>query len=120
MRVVLDTNVLISGIFFKGPPYQILKAWEQKKFELAISPKILEEYERVGKELGKKFPKIDLQPLLNFITIRSVIVSDQELSEPVSKDPDAEKFIACALFSKSKMIISGDQDLLKVSGLPLH
>ncbi|NOY85319.1 MAG: PIN domain-containing protein [Nitrospirae bacterium] len=53
MRVILDTNVLVSGIFFSGPPYQILSAWRDGKIAFVISPEILEEYERVGEALLK-------------------------------------------------------------------
>jgi predicted nucleic acid-binding protein len=45
---VLDTNVLISSIFFGGPPFQILKAWRDGRVQLALSPEILEEYYRVS------------------------------------------------------------------------
>jgi predicted nucleic acid-binding protein len=48
MRVVLDTNVLVSGIFFKGPPMRILAAWATGRFELIASIDILAEYRRVG------------------------------------------------------------------------
>lgn len=37
MRVVLDTKVLVSGIFFKGPPMRILEAWAARKFELIVT-----------------------------------------------------------------------------------
>jgi len=37
MRIVLDTNVLISAIFFSGPPSRILSAWLEDKFDLAVS-----------------------------------------------------------------------------------
>ena len=43
MRIVLDTNVLISGIFFAGYPYEILDAWRQGRIEIATSPEILDE-----------------------------------------------------------------------------
>jgi predicted nucleic acid-binding protein len=61
MRVILDANVFVSGIFFTGPPYQILKAWQAGKLKLVISPEILEEYQRVGVALAEQFPSIDLQ-----------------------------------------------------------
>jgi predicted nucleic acid-binding protein len=70
MRIVLDTNVFVSGVFFSGPPYQILKAWRDDQLQLAISKEILEEYQRVGE----------------------------------------------ALAAKSRIIVSGDKHLLKVSG----
>ena len=43
MRVILDTNVFVSGVFFRGPPYQILTAWRDGKIQLVVSPEILEE-----------------------------------------------------------------------------
>lgn len=48
MKVVLDTNVFISGVFFSGPPYEVLNAWREGKIQLAISQEILREYWRVG------------------------------------------------------------------------
>ena len=51
MKVVLDTNVLVSGIFFSGPPAGILRAWSQGKFQLVLSPEILDEYKRVSADV---------------------------------------------------------------------
>jgi predicted nucleic acid-binding protein len=53
VKIVLDTNVFVSGVFFSGPPYQILPAWREDKFQLAVIPEILEEYRRVGGILAK-------------------------------------------------------------------
>ena len=41
MKIILDTNVIISGIFFSGPPSQILEAWRDGKFKLVLSQQIL-------------------------------------------------------------------------------
>ena len=116
MRVILDTNVFVSGIFFTGPPYQILKAWQDGKLKLVISPEILEEYQRVGVALAEQFPSIDLRLILELVTIKAEMVRAQSLSEPVCVDPDDDKFFACALAGKSKTIVSGDKHLLHVSG----
>jgi predicted nucleic acid-binding protein len=40
LKVVMDTNVFVSGVFFSGPPYQLLNAWQSGKFELVHSPEI--------------------------------------------------------------------------------
>ena len=48
MKVVLDTNVFVSGVFFCGPPYDILSAWRGGRLQLVVSAEILEEYRRVG------------------------------------------------------------------------
>jgi uncharacterized protein len=116
MRVILDTNVFVSGIFFRGPPYQILKAWHDGKLKLVICPEILEEYQRVGAVLNEEFPSIDLGKILEMITVKATMVHAQSLPGPVCIDPDDDKFLACALASKSRVIVSGDKHLLHVSG----
>ncbi|HTY25668.1 MAG TPA: putative toxin-antitoxin system toxin component, PIN family [Desulfomonilaceae bacterium] len=116
MRIILDTNVLVSGIFFHGPPHQILKAWRVGKLELAVSPKILEEYYRVSEALVEQYATIDLRAILELVTIKAEMFTAESLPRPVCVDPDDDKFLACALASGSKLIISGDRHLLQVSG----
>jgi putative PIN family toxin of toxin-antitoxin system len=116
VKVVLDTNVFISGVFFTGAPYQILKAWRDSRIQIVVSPPIIEEYQRVGETLATQFREVDLQPILDLLTVNAEIVPFERLAEPVCRDPDDDKFLACALTSCAKHIISGDKDLLTVSG----
>ena len=96
MRIVLDTNVFISGVFFGGLPFQILKAWQDGKVNLVLSIEILEEYQRVGRTLAKKFPGVDLDPILDLLAVSAELVSAPDLPEPVCEDPEDDKFLACA------------------------
>jgi uncharacterized protein len=116
LKVVMDTNVFVSGVFFSGPPYQILKTWQSGDFELVVSQEILEEYRRVGEILAEERPNTDLSPILNFVIESAKVYKPARLKGPVCEDPDDDKFLACALASGSKVIISGDKHLLKVSG----
>jgi uncharacterized protein len=116
LKVVMDTNVFISGVFFSGPPYQILKAWQLGQLELMVSQEILDEYQRVGEILAEEHRSVDLKPILNFVIEHAKVYQPAKLKEPVCEDPDDDKFIACALASGSGVIISGDKHLLKVSG----
>lgn len=116
MRIVLDTNVFVSGVFFSGPPYQILRAWQAGKIELAVSPEILDEYQRVGETLAEEHPILNLKPVLEYVIRDANVFSAPPLPEAVCEDPDDDKFLACALASGSKMIVSGYKHLLKVSG----
>ena len=116
MRIVLDTNVFVSGIFFSGPPSRILEAWRDDNVQLAISPDIFHEYQRIGSELSKQFPIVDLNSILGLVIKHAVMFPSPKLPEPVCEDPDDDKFIACAITSKSNVIVSGDKHLLKVSG----
>jgi putative PIN family toxin of toxin-antitoxin system len=116
MRVVLDTNVLVSGIFFSGPPAEILRAWSRGKFRFVVSPEILDEYARVSAELADKFPDIDTQRILELVIVHSEVCSPGKLPQRVCEDPHDEKFIEAAIDTRTKIIVSGDKHLLKVSG----
>lgn len=116
MRVILDTNVFVSGIFFTGPPHQILKAWRNGELTLVISAEILEEYQRVSAALTEQFPAIDLKPVVEFIMVHAEMVAAPPLLEPVCTDPDDDKFLACAVTGNARLIVSGDKHLLQVSG----
>ncbi len=116
MKVIIDTNVIISGIFFSGPPYKILSAWRNKRLQIVFSPAIVDEYQRVGKELGKRFPRVNSEPFMELLMIEGHLINALLLPYSVCADPDDDKFIACAIASQTKIIISGDKHLLKVSG----
>ena len=74
MRIVLDTNVFISGIFFTGPPSQILKAWQNQNLQILLSREILDEYQRVAVNLSAKFTSVDILPIIELMTIYGQIV----------------------------------------------
>jgi len=116
VKTIIDTNVFISGIFWTGPPYEILKAWSQDKLKFCLSLEILEEYKKVANILQKKFPAIELEPYFDLLTIKAEMYNTIHLPNQVSLDPDDDKFIACALTSRSNHIISGDKHLLDISG----
>ena len=116
MRVILDTNVFISGIFFSGPPSQIIKAWANQSFQIVLSQQILDEYQRVAEELSFKFQTIDILPIIELVTIHGQFVDTQGFVITVCEDSDDDKFLECAVAGKCKTIISGDKHLLKISG----
>lgn len=118
MKVVLDTNVVVSGVFFGGVPGRILTAWTEGEIVLVLSPSILEEYRRVGRELGLKYPSLDstFEPVLTLIAMHAMIVDAPSLLEAVSEDPDDDMFLAAAQASQTQIIVSGDRHLLQVSG----
>ena len=116
MRIILDTNVFVSGIFWKGPPYQILQAWRNRKLRLVLTPDILEEYNRVSLELSINFPEVDLFPFMDLLTVEAEVYTSVKLPQPVSVDPSDDKFLACALIANAVCIVSGDHHLLNVSG----
>ena len=115
MRIVLDTNVFISSVFFSGPPYTILKAWRDGSIQLLISPDIFQEYQRVAEELSDKFPGIDISDVLDLLLVKAEMVNALPLPRRVCADADDDKFIACAVAGSSRIIVSGDKHLLDIS-----
>ncbi|MEN9450204.1 MAG: hypothetical protein RJA83_818 [Pseudomonadota bacterium] len=67
IKLVLDTNVFISGIFWSGTPSKILNAWHEKILKIVSSLEILDEYSRVSDILAKKYPNIDIAPFVNLM-----------------------------------------------------
>jgi len=115
VRVVLDTNVLMSGIFFGGAPAKVLDAWRDGAVELVISPSIKREYSRVAEELTAAYGAVDVERILELITLRSETVTPRPLPQQVCTDPDDDMFIAAAIAGKADVIVSGDKALRKVS-----
>jgi uncharacterized protein len=117
VKVIIDTNVFISGMFFpKGIPRKILLAWKHKIFRIVASPEILEEYRDTVEDLKKRYSTSDALEFLELAMLNSEYCQSSGLAEKVCADPDDDKFLACALASKTNIIISGDKHLLDVSG----
>lgn len=114
MRVVLDTNVFVSGVFFSGPPFEILKAWRDDKVQIALSPAIMDEYKRVGDELSNAHPGIDVSRILELLLSKSYMVEAPVLLESVCSDPDDDMFLACAVAAAVPYIVSGDKHLRRI------
>lgn len=115
MKVVLDTNVFVSGVFFGGIPGRVLEAWRDGRAEVVLSPEIVEEYVRVGEELAHQFPGVDLRPAWELLAVSATLVASPPLPERVSRDADDDKFLACALAAGVDCVVSGDRDLLDIS-----
>lgn len=116
MKLIVDTNVFISGVFFSGAPHQILDAWRHGAITFLISPQILAEYQATGHRLAKQFVGVDLEPWLELLATNAIVVDAPNLPNPVCSDPDDDKFLACALSGRCKCIVSGDKALLATSG----
>ncbi len=116
MRAVLDTNVLISAIFFPGPTSKILVHWRHGDFATVLSEPIIEEYKRVGEIIGSAFPQIDVSKILNLFIMNSEIVDTRKVTITACEDPDDNKFLECAVAGNCEIIVSGDKHLLHLDG----
>ena len=111
MRIVIDTNVVISGTFFKGNPRRIVEATVENRFNVFATPEIIQEYNDIINEfIIRKQGNLDNNILNQFIASLNII--NQKSFMQICRDSDDDKFINCAIDSKSLYIVSGDNDLL--------
>ena len=115
MRGVLDTNVVVSGIFFGGIPRVVLEAWSEGGFELWLSPPIFDEYLRVCDRLAVSHPGIEYRGLLAILLGHGSLAADPTRTQPITADLDDDKFM---LFARQNgaIVVSGDKHLLDSSG----
>ena len=117
LKVVLDTNVLVSGLISnQGPPRQIVDAWLEGRFTLVTSLYLVEElahvltYPRIAERIRLDEPEVD--------TILAALLSEAEMAPGelelpgVTRDPKDDPVVACAVEGDAGYIVSGDQDLL--------
>ena len=116
MKVIVDTNVLLSAILFAGTPGRILEAWRNGKVELVIAPDIVDEYVRVAERLEERYDNVEIQPIIALVVQNATLVPATRLPGPVCDDPADDKFLACALSSGTDMVVSGDKKLRAASG----
>jgi putative PIN family toxin of toxin-antitoxin system len=113
MRIVVDTNVIASAIFFGGKPYQLLHYIMESRVDVVASKEIVDEYEEIVLRLKQKYPRIDTRiPLQELLSKFEIIRVSSDIQ--ASRDPDDNKFISCAIDGKCLYIVSGDDDLLSV------
>ena len=74
MRAVLDTNVVMSAIFFGGLPFDVLTAWHNGRFELVVSEAVMGEYREIAARMKTKFPTIAPERWLSYIESHATMV----------------------------------------------
>ena len=112
MIVVVDTNVVISAIFWPGPSRRCLALWAKRRFHLALTVPVFEEYAEVARRFAAKIPEVNPEPWLNWIERKGKVYESESVGKQRSRDRDDDPFLACALASGAKTIISKDNDLL--------
>ena len=113
MRIVIDTNVVASGIVFGGKPERLLELAIKNDVEMCVSPQILAEYDEIIARLSAKYLAHTIEITLQDLTDNALLVTPSQ-TVTVCRDPDDNKFIECAMEGKCLYIVSGDNDLLNL------
>jgi len=112
MKIVLDTNLLVSGIFWGGTPLKILDLWKKKKVELLASDATLNEYLSIILKVAKKMDRVDLFRSWSLVLPARLRLVSVRKSFRLCRDSNDDIFIDCAIAGRARYIVTGDQDLL--------
>ncbi|MBL8024742.1 MAG: putative toxin-antitoxin system toxin component, PIN family [Elusimicrobia bacterium] len=120
MRVVIDTNVVLSGVLWHGTPERVLNLWLGGDLRLLVSLPILEEY----REIFGRFidPRTELFSKWDHLLSNASELVDPLPMAPVCRDPKDQIFLEAAVGGKAQYLVSGDKDLLDlkdVRGIPI-
>ena len=119
-RVLIDTNVLISGLLFDGNPGELVKLWKKGQIVPLCSKEIVKEYLRV-----MAYPKFQLsESEIDFLLTQEILPYFEVLTvKPgksfVTMDPSDDKFVWCAIEGRAEVIVSGDEHLLNLLKSPV-
>ena len=114
-KAVIDTNVVVAGIFWQGSARACLVRFARREFQMFVTEPVLKEYAETAWELKIEENLVaNPQPWLNWINNRATIHAPIALSKPASTDPDDDKFIECALAARADYIVSRDRHLLQL------
>jgi putative PIN family toxin of toxin-antitoxin system len=127
MRLVVDTNVLVSAFLWQGTPGRLLELAAETQIELFTSRALIDELSEVlhRKKLAKRVKATGLtaaQMVRLYSGRLARIVTARKLVNPASRDADDDAVLACALIAGADLIVSGDDDLLALKhyqGIPI-
>lgn len=126
MRAVIDTNVLISGLFWRDAPHALLEQVRVGALGLISSPALLAELADVLSR--SKFAAIlvrtntSRERVLAEVKRLAEVFEPSPLLQPVCRDPDDDGLLALAIAAQADLIVSGDNDLLvlrQYKGIPI-
>lgn len=117
-RVVLDTNIVVSGLLWSGTSQRVLQAIRDGQVQALVSEAMLDELQDVLQrpKFAPRFERLGQNPQQLFTAYSSyvIVINVEPLDETVSVDPDDDIFIACAVSGKADYVVSGDPHLLTI------
>lgn len=119
MRIVLDTNVVVSALLWGGTPYRLIEAASVGAIELYSSPALIAELAEIleRSHLSTRLAEqgISAEETLVRYAQLAHIVSPTEVPRVVPSDPDDDHAVACAVLAGADVIVSGDRALLAIA-----
>lgn len=117
LRVVLDTNVLVSGLAYpRSVPGRIVAAWRQGGLDVVLSRYILDEFVRVLPRLARiRLAPGEIRDLADSLMFIADVVEPQGSGDPTLRDPADQPVLLALTASKADCLVTGDKDLLALA-----
>lgn len=117
LRVVLDTNILVSGLAYPGSvPGRIVAAWRQGGLDVVLSRYILEEFVRVLPRLPRvQMTPAEIRDLADSFMFIADVVEPQGTHDVNLRDPADQPVLLTLVASKADYLVTGDKDLLALA-----
>ena len=112
MRIVCDTNVILSGLLFSGHCRTILRYVSEGHLQGFTSTALLAELERVLLRPKFRLAVSEVEAILDLIRQSFVLVLPRESVTVVTDDPDDDAVLEAAVAADAELIVSGDKHLL--------
>ena len=126
MRAVIDTNVLLSALLWRGPPHALLEQARNGTVTLLTSPALLAELAEVmaRAKFNVILARSNTSRTQSLAQVRQLaeVIDPPALAKPVCRDPDDDAVLALAIAAQADLIVSGDDDLLSLTrfeGIPI-
>jgi putative PIN family toxin of toxin-antitoxin system len=118
LRVVLDTNVLVSGLHFPNSiPGKIVEAWQSGAVRVVVSQFILEEMVRILPRLkNRSYTEADAREFAGDLPFATEIVEPAVMPAEVVRDASDAPVLGTLIAAKADYLITGDKDLLELAG----
>lgn len=115
IKVVLDTNVLLSALLFKGTVSRIVSLWKEGRIKPVFTRETFEEFQKAlaypkFSLLDEEIKTILLEEVLPFFEV----VEIKKVVKGVCRDPDDDKFLSCAISASAVYLVSGDKSLVRL------
>jgi putative PIN family toxin of toxin-antitoxin system len=119
MRIVLDANVVASGLLSgKGPPGRILAYWQADRFDVVVSEPVLQEIDHILRhpriQQQYHLPETDIGRFMVMLRRHAIVAKPVEALRVIERDDGDNRYLECARAGDASIIVSRDRHLLEL------
>lgn len=122
MKIVADTNILVSALGRSGAPHELIAQAFSNKITLVTSPEAIEEFKEVISRPKFGFTRKEVDDFVDALLQVSEVIIPKVKVNAITRDPSDNKFLEIAISAKANLVVSSDAHLVslkKYEGIPI-